>query len=246
MLKLLDAMKYYILLIAVVTFLRTPFFKGWFGELVVKIHLKRLDSEKYKILNDITVQLEDGTTAQIDHIVVSKYGVFVIETKNYKGWIVGNENAYYWKQVIYKRKEKLYNPLIQNDVHIKRLEEALENINDIKFISIVAFTLRADIKVKTDKNLIYSLKLPKTIKKYTEEVMNQEKVNEVYEAINSLNVKDRSVKKEHVNKIKNYNKEEKKKCPLCNSDVILRSGKYGKFWGCSNYPNCKYTEQKSS
>ena len=58
MLKLLDAMKYYILLIAVVTFLRTPLFKGWFGELVVKIHLKRLDSEKYKVLNDITVQLE--------------------------------------------------------------------------------------------------------------------------------------------------------------------------------------------
>ena len=241
MLKLLDSLKYYILFVGIVTFIKTPLFKGWFGELIIKIHLKRLNNEEYKVLNDITVQLEDGTTAQIDHVVVSKYGVFVIETKNYKGWIVGNENAYYWKQVIYKRKEKLYNPLMQNDVHIKRLEEVLKHIKDIKFVSIVAFTLRADIKVKTDKNLIYSLKLTKTIKKYTEEVMNQEKVNQIYETINSLSVKDRAVKKEHVNKIKNYKKEGKKKCPLCNSGLILRSGKYGKFWGCSNYPKCKYT-----
>lgn len=245
MFELINAMKYYILLIAIVTFLRTPLFKGWFGELMVKIHLKRLDNEKYKVLNDITVQLEDGTTAQIDHIVVSKYGVFVIETKNYKGWIVGNENAYYWKQVIYKRKEKLYNPLIQNDVHIKRLEEVLENINDIKFISIVAFTLRADIKVKTDKNLIYSLKLPKTIRKYKEEVMDEHKVNQIYEAIKILNIKDKTVKKEHISRIKNYKKEEKKKCPQCQSELILRSGKYGKFWGCSDYPKCKYTKQIS-
>jgi len=54
MLKLLDAMKYYILLIAVVTFLKTPLFKGWFGELIAKIHLGRLDSEKYKVLNDFS------------------------------------------------------------------------------------------------------------------------------------------------------------------------------------------------
>jgi pyoverdine/dityrosine biosynthesis protein Dit1 len=147
--------------------------------------------------------------------------------------------------VIYKRIEKLYNPLIQNDVHIKRLEEVLDNINDIKFISIVAFTLRADIKVKTDKNLIYSLKLPKTIRKYKEEVMDEHKVNQIYEAIKVLNIKDKEIKKEHISKIKNYKKEDKKICPKCQSELILRSGKYGNFWGCSDYPNCKYTKQIS-
>lgn len=57
--------------------------------------------------------------ALIDHVVISKYGVFVIETKNYRGWIIGNEKSEYWTQVIYKRKERLYNPIKQNYGHIK-------------------------------------------------------------------------------------------------------------------------------
>ncbi|MBK5251295.1 MAG: NERD domain-containing protein [Peptostreptococcaceae bacterium] len=106
-------------------------FKGWMGELLVKFQLSRLDKDVYKIVNDVTIKLDDGKTAQIDHIVVSEYGVFVIETKNYKGWIVGKEEDYYWKQVIYKRKEKFYNPLKQNQVHIDRLTEVLSHISEI-------------------------------------------------------------------------------------------------------------------
>jgi hypothetical protein len=58
-------------------------------------------------LHDITIPSVKGKTTQIDHVVVSEYGVFVIETKNYTGWIVGDEKSDYWTQVIYKRKERL-------------------------------------------------------------------------------------------------------------------------------------------
>lgn len=63
----------------------------------------------------------DTHTTQIDHIVVSIHGIFVIETKNYKGWIYGNSNNEYWTQNIYGNKYSLYNPLLQNKNHIKSL-----------------------------------------------------------------------------------------------------------------------------
>lgn len=33
-----------------------------------------------------------------------------------------------------------------------------------------------------------------------------------------------------------------KKCPNCASELLLRNGRYGKFWGCTNFPVCRYTE----
>lgn len=73
-------------------------------------------------------------TTQIDHVVIPNYGIFVIETKNYKGWIIGNEFDDYWKQIIYKRKEKLHNPIKQNYGHIMVLKEHLSDFPDIKYI----------------------------------------------------------------------------------------------------------------
>lgn len=90
-----------------------PKIKGYFGEKSVAFFLSKLDDTKYKVINNIMLQVGNKTT-QIDHVVVSNYGIFVIETKNYKGWITGNEFDEYWKQTIYKRKEKLHNPIKQN------------------------------------------------------------------------------------------------------------------------------------
>lgn len=82
-----------------------PRIKGYFGEKSVSFFLTGLDETKYKILNNIMLKVGNKTT-QIDHVVVSNYGIFVIETKNYKGWIIGDEYDEYWKQVIYKREAK--------------------------------------------------------------------------------------------------------------------------------------------
>ncbi len=65
-----------------------PKFRGFMGEFWVRNELNKLPKSKYIILNDIMIQ-DDKGTHQIDHIVLSNYGIFVIEMKNYYGMIRG-------------------------------------------------------------------------------------------------------------------------------------------------------------
>lgn len=76
----------------IVTILKSAWFKGVFGEFIVNLSAKLfLDKEKYHLIKNVTLPTEDGST-QIDHVIVSRYGVFVVETKNMKGWIFGGPN----------------------------------------------------------------------------------------------------------------------------------------------------------
>ena len=78
-----------------------PFLKGKLGEFTVAIHAKLyLKDPQYLLLNDLTLPDGEGGTTQIDHLLLSPYGIFVIETKNYKGWIFGNERQKIWTQKI--------------------------------------------------------------------------------------------------------------------------------------------------
>ncbi|MDU2025000.1 MAG: nuclease-related domain-containing protein, partial [Finegoldia magna] len=65
-----------------------PRIKGYMGEAVVKIKLSSLDKEKYSVINNLVLENRGGNTysTQIDHLVISTYGIFSIETKNYKGF----------------------------------------------------------------------------------------------------------------------------------------------------------------
>ena len=77
--------------------------KGAIGEKTISAILYFLDKSKYKVINNVVLK-NNEITSQIDHLIISDFGIFVIETKNYKGWILGNENSEYWTQVIYKKK----------------------------------------------------------------------------------------------------------------------------------------------
>ena len=89
-------------------FLRRPKVKGRIGETIVSVGaLKRLDPKIYRVFNDVVLPRPDGKgTTQIDHVVVSPFGIFVIETKNYGGWIFGDEDSRYWTQTIYGKKSR--------------------------------------------------------------------------------------------------------------------------------------------
>ncbi|GLX71405.1 NERD domain-containing protein [Paenibacillus glycanilyticus] len=225
--------------------LKSPTIKGKIGEKSVVNKLGRLDNDKYIILNDVTIPKASGGTTQIDHIVVSIYGIFVIETKNYRGWITGNEHDEYWRQTIYKRKERLYNPIRQNFGHVKALEALLDDYADLKFIPIVSFSSRADLKVKVTSEVIYSTQLLKTIRQNQNIVMGIEDVKRIVGKISSANLTNRSTKREHVRDIKKAETVKKNKisngeCPKCGNHLVDRNGKYGKFKGCSNYPKCRF------
>ena len=101
---------------------KTPWFKGLFGEALVKLSAKiSLPASTYHPFHNVTLPTPDGTT-QIDHIFVSPYGIFVVETKNMKGWIFGSEKQSQWTQKIFKQTFKFQNPLRQNYKHVKALE----------------------------------------------------------------------------------------------------------------------------
>jgi restriction system protein len=95
-----------------------PNIKGKTGEGLVNLAAKlRLDRTVYHLIKDVTIPTKRGTT-QVDHIIVSKFGLFVIETKNYKGWIFADAKSAKWTQVHFKQKHQFQNPLRQNYAHI--------------------------------------------------------------------------------------------------------------------------------
>lgn len=118
----------------------------------------------------------DYGLTQIDHIVISVYGIFVIETKNYKGWITGGEYAENWIKNVYGNKYSFRNPLKQNYAHIKSIMNLI-NIHDPNlFMSIIAFSDEASIKVNTDKNVINFCMLKKCIQSYKGVVFHSQKL----------------------------------------------------------------------
>lgn len=126
------------------------------GEVLVRRAItKYLSTNSWHLLNNITLKIDD-TTTQIDHILVSRYGIFVIETKHYTGWIFGEERAKQWMQVVYGNKYPFQNPLHQNYRHVKAVQELLDFLPPEQIVGLAVFTGEAEFK--TDKPLrIHSL-----------------------------------------------------------------------------------------
>ncbi len=227
--------------------LQIPIVKGFIGELFVQMWLGGLDKDEYIIINDVMILTSAGST-QIDHIVVSEYGIFVIETKNYKGWIFGSEHGKYWTQVIYRNKNKFYNPVLQNKGHVKALENLLSDKPKLKYISIVTFGNKANFK-KLDvlSHVVHNSQLVHTIRLYTERNVDSAEMENVVEIIKQANNKDRIARKEHIRHVKdkshNKLKQTEEYCPLCGKILITKKGRYGSFKGCSNYPDCTYSQK---
>lgn len=235
-----------IILFVVAAVISSPKYKGRKGEQKVAGYLDKLDANEYRVINNLLLKTEYGSS-QIDHVIVSVYGIFVIETKNYRGWIVGSEYADNWKQVIYKRKETLRNPIKQNYGHIKALKEKLRLHNNIKYISIIAFTNRATLKVNTQTPVIYTRDLLNEIRRYNERTLSIQEVNDIHNALANNNVDSKEMRKEHVNNIKRNIRNGRSPqnmdiCPRCGGTLLQRNGKNGFFIGCSNFPKCRFTK----
>lgn len=155
---LLSSTFWWILLLFIVTGIIKafkPFLKGKMGEFAVAAHVKLyLDRDSYTLLNDCTLPDEQNQTTQIDHILLSPFGIFVIETKNYKGWIFGSQHQKTWTQKIYKKSFKFQNPLHQNYKHQKVLEDILSDIVEPQFIhSLIVFMPDCEFKTQMPQNV---------------------------------------------------------------------------------------------
>lgn len=137
------------LLVMVTYFIRLPGVKGWIGETLMRLGFAFfLPKETYRIINNVTIPDGQGGTTQIDHIIVSAYGLFVIETKHYRGWIFGGENDRQWTQKIHGRHSQTFgNPLRQNYKHTECLRALLDlTRNQVK--SVVVFTGECALKTR--------------------------------------------------------------------------------------------------
>lgn len=226
--------------------LRSPKVKGKIGEHTVNEILKSLPSPEYTIYNNLIIKNGDRTS-QIDHIIVSPYGIFVIETKNYRGWIFGGENSGHWTQNIWGNKYSIPNPIHQNAGHIYALKNIL-GLKTNQFISIVAFSHRADLKISVSSNVIYFSQLRNTIKRYSDLLLNDVTIKECNRRLSSIPQPTKGEEREHIKGTKEFIQRNRIAvanglCPRCGGELVMRSGKYGKFYGCSNYPHCKYTHK---
>jgi hypothetical protein len=150
--------------------------KGKAGEKVVARMLGRLPKEQYIVLDDVTIPTPRGSN-QIDHLIISVFGIFVLETKNYTGWIYGSESSEYWTQNIYGKKNQLYNPILQNAGHVRALRRVLKDFEPLPYISIVAFSEKADLKVKVKEAcVIYWGQIRDVIASYDREKLSWEQV----------------------------------------------------------------------
>lgn len=218
--------------------------KGTMGEYRITSIIADLREDDYNCVNDIMIE-NGNRTAQIDHIIVSKYGVFVIETKFYKGIITGTESGEKWTKNVYGNKYRFRNPLKQNYGHVKSLQKLLD-IPEKCFIPVVVFVGNANLRVKTTSVVLKAGQLNSYIKTFKSPVLTSNQVSKIIEKINSSNIESKVIRDKHVDRIRTKVKQDKIDiergiCPKCGAKLVRRSGKYGSFLGCSNFPKCRYT-----
>lgn len=200
--------------------------RGFMGEFWVKTELNMLPKDKYMVLNNIMLKT-NTSTHQIDHIVISKFGIFVIEMKNYYGLITGDKYKDKWIQHLGKKKYYFNNPIHQNYGHIKALEEIL-HLEENKFISVVCISNQAKVKVN-DRNVVQLDNINKFIESYEKEIIDSE-ITKIKDLLKAENITDKTIRKQHVKNIKNNIKIDENNaknmiCPKCGNTLIERTRK---------------------
>ena len=151
--------------------------KGKIGEQIVANLLAKLPNDQYHVMNDVLIEI-GKTSSQIDHIVVSQYGIFVIETKNYAGIVLGQEDDYRWTQVIGENRRWFYSPLKQNERHMQVIERCIKRTFD-EFVPVVVFSRNCDLKVNTKSPVLYADTMLDYIRSYDRPIYSKEKMAEI-------------------------------------------------------------------
>lgn len=287
-----------------VTYFNVRYNTGRYGEYLTYKHLKDFENQGAKFLFNIYIPKTNDETTEIDVLMISPKGLFVFESKNYSGWIFGSDNQKYWYQTLPSgrydsHKEKFYNPVFQNNTHIKYLKSMIGE--QIPIHSIITFSDRCTLKnVKIKYSNVYVINRYQVYKLVSsiynnnlENYLSDMQIDEIYNSLYPFTQVDDNIKQKHIDNIYNNiiedisinkkefnNKElisieekvENKRiveiannsivdiednsdeinkffiCPCCGSKLILRTAKYGvhagkNFYGCSNYPKCKYKKQ---
>ncbi|WP_426348721.1 NERD domain-containing protein [Alloiococcus sp. CFN-8] len=219
--------------------------KGQYGEYLTEYALGHDNIKGYlKIITNVYIPYK-GRTTEIDVVMVHEKGIFVFESKNYSGWIFGSEQQQKWTQSFPNGdKTQFYNPIIQNQGHIKALTEYL-GTSSTNLSSYIIFSERCELKRIPDNNHNYRIlkrnKLLKELRKELESkpvVYTRREVDNIGEKLATAANVDKKMKEQHINEIKE--RISGTTCPFCGEQLVERKGQYGAFYGCSTFPKCKY------
>lgn len=240
---------WFVPLLIVVGLFKSPKAKGYIGELLVRAFAHfMLDRAVYLRAHNVTLPTPDGST-QLDHVFVSRYGIFVLETKNMQGWIFGDEHQVQWTQKIYKRSFRFQNPLRQNFKHTKALESTLQ-VPAQNIHSVVTFVGDSRFKTTMPANVTHGIGFVAYIKSFREAVFTEEQVGDLLQRLQSGRLAPTlATHRAHVENLqKRANPEAERCCPKCGSLLVIRTVKSGakagqQFWGCSSFPKCRLMQR---
>lgn len=225
---------------------------GASGEARVASVLADLPCEDYWVFNDLLIRDRDYTT-QVDHLIISRYGVFVIETKNYHGKIYGNGNSEFWTQYLpapgYKRygsirENKFKNPVWQNAGHMKALNKLVFG-NNVPMYGLVVFPHRTDIHVTAAQPVLKIWDVVSFITQHSDIVLSSEQMDYYRSRLLGVISTSGFDRVSHLDNVRRNNERRDAavasgRCPLCGRELVLRNLQSGQFYCCSGFPKCNY------
>ncbi len=196
---------------------------------------------EHRQINNLILVDNNGKSHQIDHIEIRENGIFVIETKNFIGWVFGSENSEKWTESLYTgKKYQVRNPIKQNKTHCYYVSKVIGPKYKVNSLIVMA----NDNADKIDCDNVINLKhLGRYLSNFDNGVhLTIEEMDYAYKKlISSASI---MTNEEHIQNIRQTQREIKENiCPRCGGKLILRTGYSGKFYGCSNYPKCKFTKK---
>ncbi|MBC6441316.1 MAG: NERD domain-containing protein [Rhodospirillales bacterium] len=197
----------------------------------------------YQVIDNVTLPTRTGTT-QIDHLIVSPYGVFVVETKNLSGWIFGREDQQNWTQILHKKKYRFFNPIRQNNHHMLAVKRLLKLRSD-QIHDVVVFVGNSKFKTVMPTNVVSGIRqLRQFVRSKIERVMSQEEVLRVIAEIRAQRLEPgRETERLHLRNVQAGAHRRSSGCPRCGSPMVMRTNRStgDPFLGCERYPICRGT-----
>ena len=202
-----------------------------------------LDANIYRRFHDVIIPAKNGTT-QIDHLLVSPYGLFIVETKNIKGWIFGSESQPKWTQSLYRKKYSFQNPIRQTFRQKKILSEYLD-LDESILHTVIYFVGDCKFKTQLPANVINS-GLGGYIKQFHSRILSPEEINRVIRALEQHVSESSLTTRDHVRSLRERHASNTI-CPKCGSNLVERTAKKGpnagsKVFGCENFPRYRFTK----
>ena len=176
-------------------------FLGKSGEHWAAQELGKLPSGEYHVLNDLVLEDSHGLH-QIDHVVVSPYGIYMVETKNYTGSIIGDAKYANWLLYVGGQKRKIHSPLRQNYGHIKCLQELLK-LDESAFVSIVCFANRTKTKVTVHSDrefVVHTDTLRSAVLDHPQ--CSGLDAESIVQNLQSFNITDKKIRRQHVKQLR--------------------------------------------